>query len=403
MSTTQVHSFPVLRAIEERADEIAALGPQNEAAGQLTDETVRLLREARVIKMLQPASHGGLETHPREWAEATMKLGSLDGATGWISGIVGVHPWEMAFADPRVQDEVWGNDDDVWVGSPYAPMGVLKPVGGPDDGYEFSGRWQFSSGTDHCDWLFLGALLGDADGVPLLDPPQLIHVLIPRSDYTIVPDSWDVVGLKGTGSKDVIVDKAHIPSYRTVTYDSLVDGSAWRDRGLTNPLYQMPFSAIFPLGITSAVIGMAEGALAHHMAYQRSRVQITGRKVKDDPYVMSAIAEAAADIHASRVALLDGVSRMYDAVATGKEYEFGERSLSRRNQVAAAHRAVRAVDDIVARSGGNGMRMDHPLQRFWRDIHMGQVHAIHVPGLVYHASSLSMIDVEAPGYMRPMI
>lgn len=390
----------VLAKLDEHAEEIAALGPVSEELGRLDDRAAKILRDAGVIKMLQPAAYGGYEAHPREWAEATMKAASLDGATGWLCGIVGVHPWEMAFVDPRVQEEVWGADHDVWVGSPYAPMGVLKPV---DGGYEFSGRWQFSSGTDHCDWLFLGALLGDEDGVPLLDPPQLIHVLIPRSDYTIVPDSWDVVGLKGTGSKDIIVEKAIIPEYRTITYNSLVDGSAWRSRDLTNPTYQMPFSAIFPLGITSAVIGMAEGALAHHLAYQRGRVQITGRKVKDDPYVMYAVADAAAEIHASRVTLLDGVSQMYDAVAAGKEYEFGERSLSRRNQVAAAWRAVRAVDEIVARSGGNGMRMDHPLQRFWRDVHMGLTHAIHVPGLVYHASSLSMIDVEAPGYMRPMI
>ncbi len=390
----------VLDLIEERAEQIAALGPESEKLGRLADDAAGLLRQAGVMRMLQPTACGGLETHPREWAEATMRLGQLDGATGWLSGIVGVHPWEMAFLDRRAQSEVWGEDPDVWVGSPYAPMGVLKPV---DGGYSFSGHWQFSSGTDHCQWLFLGALLGDEQGVPLLDPPRLIHVLIPRSDYTIVEDSWDVVGLRGTGSKDIVVTEAFIPEYRTIAYDALVDGSAWRDRGLTNPTYQMPFSAIFPLGITSAIIGICEGALAHHLAYQRGRVQITGRKVKDDPYVMSSVASAAAEIHASRVTLLDHVDRVYDGVSSGKEYAFAERSLGRRDQVAASWRAVRAVDEIVARSGGNGMRMDHPLQRFWRDAHMGLTHAINVPGLVNHASALSMIDVEAPGYMRPMI
>lgn len=390
----------VMSRIEERAEELAALGPSSEKLGRLDDQAVKLMRDAGVMRMLQPASHGGYEAHPREWAEVTMRLAQLDGATGWLSGIVGVHPWEMAFADPRVQDEIWGEDQDVWIGSPYAPMGVLKPV---DGGYEFSGRWQFSSGTDHCQWLFLGALMGDKDGVPLLDPPQLIHVLIPRSDYTIVDDSWDVVGLRGTGSKDIIVKDAFVPDYRTIAYNALADGSAWRERGLTNPTFQMPFSSIFPLGITSAVIGICEGALAHHLAYQKTRVQITGRKVKDDPYVMSAISAAAAEIQASRVVLLDNVSRVYDGVAAGKEYEFAERSLGRRDQVAASWRAVRALDEIVARSGGNGMRMDHPLQRFWRDAHMGLTHAINVPGVVNHAAALSSIGVEAPGHMRPMI
>jgi alkylation response protein AidB-like acyl-CoA dehydrogenase len=329
-----------------------------------------------------------------------MKLASLDGSTGWLAGIVGVHPWEMAMADARVQEEIWGADHDVWIGSPYAPMGVLRPTNG---GYLFSGHWQFSSGTDHCEWLFLGALVGDENGVPQM-PPQMMHVIIPRSDYTILDDSWDVVGLKGTGSKDIVVKDAFVPDYRVIAYNDLVDGTAVRRAGLTSPTYKVPFSGIFPLGITSAVIGIAEGALAHHLAYQKTRVQVTGTKIKDDPYVLYAIGEASAEIHASRTVLLDTISRQYDGVAAGHEFTFAERAASRRSQVQAAWRVVRAVDEIVARSGGNGLRMDSPLQRFWRDAHMGLAHAIHVPGSVFHVSALTQIDVEPPpGPMRSMI
>jgi len=152
------------------------------------------------------------------------------------------------------------------------------------------------------------------------------------------------------------------------------------------------------------VLGICEGALSHHLAYQRGRVQITGTRVKDDPYVLSAIGDASAEIHASRVTLLDSVRRIHDKVAAGEEISFAERSLNRRTQVTAAWRAVRAMDEIVARSGGNGLRMDHPLQRFWRDGHMGLAHAIHVPGNVLHVSALSQLDIEPPpGPMRAMI
>ncbi len=126
-----------------------------------------------------------------------MRIASLDGSTGWVAGIVGVHPWEMAMCDPQVQEEIWGQDQDTWIASPYAPMGVLRPV---DGGYIFNGRWQFSSGTDHCDWIFLGAFMGDAEGNRVM-PPRNYHVILPRSDYEIVEDSWDVVGLRGTGSQ----------------------------------------------------------------------------------------------------------------------------------------------------------------------------------------------------------
>ncbi|TYL45547.1 hydroxylase [Nocardioides sp. BGMRC 2183] len=399
MSSTALNST-VLDAVEQHAEEIAALGAENESLGRLTDRAAGLLRETGVMKMLQPAEYGGAEAHPRDFAETVMRIASLDGSTGWVAGIVGVHPWEMALCDPKVQAEIWSEDDDTWIASPYAPMGILTPV---DGGYLFNGRWQFSSGTDHCDWIFLGAMLGDAEGRMAM-PPQNYHVILPRADYEIVEDSWDVVGLRGTGSKDIVVKDAFIPDYRAVPFSSMMDGSALAASERTNPTYGVPFTTIFPLGITSAVIGIAEGALAAHLAYQRTRVQVTGTKIKDDPYVLFAISAAAEEIKASKTAMLDNVSRFYDLAAAGTPVSLADRAASRRTQVAAAWRAVRAMDEIVARSGGNGLRMDNPIQRFWRDGHMGLAHAIHVPGSVFHASALTELDVTPPpGPMLAMI
>src|SRR3546814_19244999 len=90
--------------------------------------------------------------------------------------------------------------------SPYAPMGVARPVEG---GYILNGRWSFSSGTDHCDWVMIGAMVGDESGKPLM-PPKILHVLLPRSDYDIDQDSWNGVGLRGTGSKDLISKDAFL-------------------------------------------------------------------------------------------------------------------------------------------------------------------------------------------------
>ncbi|GAA2727630.1 acyl-CoA dehydrogenase family protein [Actinocorallia aurantiaca] len=393
-------SDSVLDKVMEQAEQIRELGPVNESLGKLDDKAAKVLRDSGVMRMLQPVTHGGLEVHPREFAETVMGVASLDGSTGWVAGIVGLHPWEMAFADERVQQEIWGENQDTWIASPYAPMGVARPV---DGGYILNGRWQFSSGTDHCDWIFLGAMVGDSEG-KVAQPPNALHVILPRSDYQIVEDSWNVVGLEGTGSKDIIVKDAFLPEYRTLKYTEVVDGTAVRRAGLTNPLYKVPYTSIFPLGITSAVVGIAEGALAAHLAYQRSRVQITGTKIKDDPYVLYAISEAAEEIKASRVLLLDYISRMYDQAAAGKEFTFAERAAARRTQVRSAWRAVHAMTEIVVRSGGNGLRKDNPIQRFWRDAHMGLAHAIHVPGSVYHVSALTQMDIEPPmGPMRSMI
>ncbi|MGW6332344.1 hydroxylase [Nocardia rhamnosiphila] len=389
----------VLDNLAAIADQLRDQAPEAERLGRLPDSTAKLLKSAGPIRLLQPKKYGGFEAHPREFAESVMSAAALDPATGWICGIVGVHPWQLAFADPRVQEEVWGADNDTWMASPYAPTGIARPV---DGGYIFNGRWQFSSGTDHCDWIFLGAMLGDAQG-GIADPPTMLHMILPRADYEIVEDSWNVVGLKGTGSKDIVVKDAFVPSYRVMNGDQVIDGTAQREYGVTETLYKMPWSTMFPLGISAAVIGIAEGALAAHLDYQRGRVGAQGTAVKDDPYVLFAISEAAADINAARQELLANVDRIWGIVESGGEVDFALRAAGRRTQVRAAWRAVMAVDQIFARSGGNALRMDKPLQRYWRDAHAGLNHAIHVPSTVYHASALSSMGFDPAEHLRSMI
>ncbi len=390
----------VIDRLMDIAGQLREQAAEAEKIGRLTDQTTKAMKEAGSVRLLQTAKYGGYEVHPREFAETVMATASLNPAAGWITGVVGVHPYQLAYADPRVADEIWADDFDTWIASPYAPQGVAKPA---DGGYIFNGRWQFSSGTDQCDWIILGAMLGDADGKPVM-PPQMLHMILPRKDYTIVEDSWNVVGLRGTGSKDIIVHDAFVPDYRTMDATEVMDGTAQRKAGMTKPLYLMPWSTMFPLGISAATIGIAEGALAAHLDYQRERVSATGTAIKDDPYVMYAIGEAAADINAARQELLANVDRIYDIVAAGKEVSFADRAAGRRTQVRAVWRAVSAVDEIFARSGGNAARMDKPLQRYWRDVHVGHLHAIHMPGTVFHASALSSRGRDPPeGPLRALI
>ncbi len=390
----------VVRRVEELSDRLRKVAGETESLGRLSDESVRVVREAGVMRLLQPPEYGGYAAHPRDFAEAVMAVAKACGSTGWVCGVGGVHPWEMALMDRRLQEEVWGNDPDTWIASPYIPNGVANPV---DGGYVLTGRWQFSSGTDHCDWIFLGALVGDGAG-GLAQPVTVLHVVLPRPDYTIVPDSWDVIGLCGTGSKDIVVDGAFIPTYRTINAEDVSAGTLAAERaGRPEAVYKLPFWSIFPLGITSAVIGICEGALDAHLDYQRSRTSAAGRKLKDDPYSMYAISDAAADIAAARVQLIDGISRMHDKLEAGQPVTFEERAIMRRNQVRCAWRAVAAADQIFQRSGGNAARRENVIQRFWRDAHVGLQHAIHVPGDIYHASAMVEMGLEPSAGLLPLI
>ncbi|MFZ3393613.1 acyl-CoA dehydrogenase family protein [Rhodococcus sp. 7Tela_A2] len=393
-------SYEVLEKIVAIGDVLGAGAEESDSLGRLTDDMAKSLKSAGIIRLLQRKKYNGYEAHPREFAETVMKTASIYGSAGWVGGIVGVHPWQLAFADPKVQDEILGTDSDTWQASPYMPGGVAIPV---DGGYRMTGRWQFSSGTEHCDWIFLGAMVGGNDGKPTM-PPTGLHVILPRSDYEIVEDSWDVVGLRGTGSKDIVVRDAFIPGYRVMNAGEVIDGTAAKEYGVTETLYRMPWSTMFPLGITAATIGICEGVLAAGIDYQRGRVGAAGTAIKDDPYVLHALGDAAAEIDAARQQLLANVDRIWDAVDAGKEIDFETRAASRRNQVRSAWRAVRAADEIFDRSGGNALRMDNPLQRFWRDAHAGLHHAIHVTSTTYHASAMASLGVEVPnGPLRVMI
>jgi len=389
----------VVDRIEEIGPKLAALADENESLGKLSDETAGLLRSAGVVRLLQPTKFGGHAAHPRDFAEAVMAVARHDGAAGWVCGVVGVHPWEAAQLDPRIAQDIWGADPDTWIASPYMPNGIAEPVEG---GYVLNGRWPFSSGADHCEWDFLGALVGDGKGKPA-SPPAVLHVILPRSDYEIIDGTWDVIGLSGTGSKDVVVKDAFIPEHRTINQGDVQEGQAAARHGVTDTLYKLPFAAMFPLGITAAVIGICEGALAAHIGQQRDRVAVTGVQVRDDPYVLYATGEASAEIEAARIQLIDGISRLYDKIDAGEPVTIEDRSNVRRNQVRCAWRAVSALDQIFARSGGNVIRRNNPLQRYWRDAHVGLQHMIHVPGVAYHANALAQMGLELPPQMRILI
>lgn len=148
---------------------------------------------------------------------------------------------------------------------------------------------------------------------------------------------------------------------------------------------------------------MAEGGLGLYIAMQKERVAVTGIPIKDDPYVMYAIGQAADEINASRVAILDTVDRFWDKTEKGETITFEERAIGRRTQTNAAWRVVSALDEVFARAGGGGMKVTLPLQRFWRDAHVGLTHAIHVPGSINHSSALTQLGGEPQGIHRSMI
>ena len=139
----------VISRVQDIAPVLFEEAVPSDEAGQLSERSAKMLRETGMVWLLQPTEWGGYEAHPNDFLEAVMTVGAASPSAGWIAGVVGVHPWEIAMMDPRLQEEIWGEDPDTWTASPYAPFGRATQV---DGGFLFSGRWPYSTGTDHCAW-----------------------------------------------------------------------------------------------------------------------------------------------------------------------------------------------------------------------------------------------------------
>lgn len=363
----------------------------SDALGRLTDESVRLLRQSGGFRLLQPTEYHGYEAHPNDFLEWVMSVAAASPSAGWVAGVVGLHPWEIALMDPRVQKEVWDDDPDTLVASPYAPFGRARRV---DGGFVFSGRWPYSTGTDHCRWVVLGGIVEGPDGAG--GPPDIRHFMLPRSDYRIIEDSWDVVGLRGSGSKDVVVEDAFVPDYRVVEAQKMHDGLFAEERQPGKPLYRMLFALLFSAGISAATIGIAEGALRAFDEFTARRVSIGRGLPKADPFQMAGFGEAAADIEASRVHLLHITAEFYDHVAGGGEVSMSQRLTYRRSQVRAARRAIHAVERLANLAGAGSLFMDQPIQRYWRDLHAGGNHICNVTDPIYFAWGVEHYGGEVP-------
>lgn len=359
----------VLEAVTDLLPRFRERAVAAEQARRLPAESIAELQEAGVFRMLQPKRYGGLEADPVEFYEVVRTIATADGATGWVSSIVGIHPWQLSLLPEKAQDEVWGTDPNTLVSSSYAPTGKLTPVEG---GYLVTGRWAFSSGCDHCSWVLLGALvMGDES-----KPVDFLTILVPRGDY-LIDDVWDVVGLKATGSNDIVITDTFVPAHRTLSFQDVSALTCPGQAVNTAPLYKLPFGTLFSYTITTPIIGMAQGAYDSHVDTMRERVRISygGQKVAQDPFAHVRVARAASDIDAAWLQLVRNVREQMTLVEVGDDLPMELRLRARRDQVRGTERAVDAIDLLFKNSGGRSLKTGNPIERAWRDAHAGSVHA----------------------------
>ncbi len=363
----------VLAAVTDLLPAFRQRAKETEDSRCLSAESVKALAETGFFRLLQPSRFGGLEADPMTFYTAVRLIASACGSTGWVSSVVGVHPWQLALFPPQAQDDVWGADPATRMSSSYAPTGKAKLA---DGGYQLDGRWSFSSGCDHATWVLLGGIVTNDEG----QPTDYCTFLLPNSGYRI-DDVWDTVGLRGTGSNDIVVDGAFVPGHRALSFNDVFRCKCPGQEVNSSPLYKLPYGSVFSYAITTPIIGMAAGAYHAYVAYQRDRVRASyvGQKAKEDPYGQVRVAEAAALIDGAWLALERNMADLMRYATAGEKLPLPLRLRVRRDQVLGTGHAIRAVDLLFENSGGRALAMGGAIQRLWRDAHAGRVHAINDP------------------------
>ena len=337
-------------------------------------ETIAEMQDAGFFRILQPKRWGGYEMHPNVFFEVQKALAEGCMSTGWIYGVLGCHPYELALFDSQAQADVWGDDNAMLVSSTYQPVGKVEHA---DGGFYLSGHWGFSSGSLHSGWVLLGAIVPPAkEG----EAPDMRTFLLPRNDYRIDPESWQVFGLQGTGSHDIIVDRVFVPEYRT---HRAVEGFLCTNPGQREndgPLYTLPWAQVFIRSVSTAAFGGARAAVGAAMAIMESRISTnTGKASKVDPMLHAAISAAHTQALEMELTLKASFEELMDLAERGEAIPMETRARFAYQSSTVVRRLARLVDEMVQLLGGRAIYMSSDIIQPWLDLNAARAHVANDP------------------------
>ena len=378
-------------------DEAKRVGPELAAAAAEADELRRLpdsswkvLQEGGFLRALQPARFGGGEVTFLEFLDAVIELAKASPSAGWVAGVIGVHPWQLALFPDEAQQEMWGEDPTRMHSSSYNPTGKAARV---DGGYQVSGRWSFSSGCDHCVAVNLGALVfdGEAGG-----PPEFRSFLLHADQYRI-EDNWHVAGLKGTGSKDIVVDTTFVPEHRSQSHMDYAVGAALPGQEVNpGPLYRLPWSVVFNMALAASVLGSAQGFIEIWIAETATRSVPGGLRLADDPLSQRRLAEATWTVDAAATKLRADAVTLWEMAEAGHVPTMAERAQMRWSTNRGCELVGDAVADLFRAASGRSIYLDHPLQARFQDVQGALGHAFLVADPVAKAVGGELLGTTKP-------
>lgn len=342
-----------------------------QAARTVPEETIEDFRQAGFFRILQGKDYGGYEYAPTVLYEVLQTLASGCPSSAWALMVIAVHSLEMEFMDPQCKQDVWGEDSDTRISSSYVPFGKVQVV---DGGYVLSGRWHYSSGSDHCRWAVLGGMVDV--GLPF---PEWKAFLIPRSDYTIDQDTWKVAGLAGSGSKDIVLKgEVFVPAYRAHTFVP-ARGQQPPPKPEHLPLnFRFSFDLVFRYAVASVNLGMAIGALDVVREQMRTRTSHFNPNdfAKNSPWVGHRVGHADVKIACAKALLEADFDDMRRRIEGGEDVTAENNPHFYYHAAYIGRLAEEAVQYLFKAAGARGIMNSNPLQMFLRDVQAGTSHIV---------------------------
>lgn len=348
----------LLDAARAIAPTIREHSEEAERERRLSRPVLNALRETGLLRMATPRSLGGLETDPVTRALVGEEIGRHDSAAAWTLE----NPLDWACFCCRLPDEgaeeIYRDGPDVLIAAQFGcPLSATSTSGG----YRISGRAPFVSNCHDADWIS-STVRVDEDSAA--GEAEMRMVYFPRRDCEIL-DTWNVMGMRGTGSHDISVTDEYVPRSRTFPMEPEFEpGSHYR-----GPLYRMPVVGIAASGIPTPMLGVARRALDEVRELARTKIPVASSgPLKGRASAQNQLGRAEAILRSGRLLLLDTLSRAWQRCLDEDPHSVEQRADLVLGMAHAMSSAVQAVELACSIAGTTAFRATSPLERCFRDV-----------------------------------
>jgi alkylation response protein AidB-like acyl-CoA dehydrogenase len=356
----QDRSNPIARARDLKAA-IATASDAIEATHRLPEPLVARLHESRLFRMLLPRSAGGDQIDPANYLLAIEEVARHDGSTGWVVFVANSSALIAAYLDPAVARTIFADPCSTVAWGPPNASRASAAAGG----YRVSGTWEFASGCRHASWMGAHCQVVEADGSIRRDGrgrPIIRSLLFPAGEATIL-DTWNTIGLCGTGSESYRVTDLFVPEAFSA---ARADPTSRRETG---PLYAFTMPGLYAVGVAGVALGIARAMFDAFVALAGTKAPRGLARLADNAVVQAEVARAEARLGAARAYLVETLAAVYARADDVEPIDVADRARVRLACTNAIQGAIEVADFAYKAAGVDAIFPGSPFERRFRDMH----------------------------------